>query len=358
MSARPAFRPTRPEPVSGDLHHLDTAALGSWLESAAPGFSGPIEARKFSGGQSNPTYLLETPRRRYVLRRKPPGTLLKSAHAVDREYRVLQALHGGTVPVPRPVALCADDTVVGSMFYVMDFVEGRIFWDPALPELDRSERAPVFAEMVRVLAAIHDVDVAAAGLADFGRPGDYFERQFDRWSRQYRASETGRLDAMEFLIDWLPRHLPPDDGQVSLIHGDYRIDNLIFDRQSPVIAAVLDWELSTLGHPYADLAYLCMGLRLPRSQRIKGLAGVPLDDLGIPSESELVAQYCGLRGLPPIPDWDSYVAFSLFRLAAICQGVMKRALDGNAASDQARATGEMAGPLAELGARVARAAAR
>lgn len=335
------------------IRQLDDAALALWLEASVPGFHGPVSTRKFAGGQSNPTYLVEAASGRYVLRRKPPGQLLKGAHAVDREFRVLQALHGSAVSVAKPLALCRDEAVIGSMFYLMEHVDGRIFWDPALPELPAPQRRAIFAEMVRVLAAIHDVDLARAGLADYGHPGNYFERQTGLWTRQYRAAETGAIDAMEFLIEWLPAHLPPDDGRVSLLHGDYRLDNLIFDAGEPRVRAVLDWELSTLGHPLADLAYFCMCLRLPRTERIKGLAGLPLGDLGLPDEGELVAAYCARRALPDIAHWNFYLAFSLFRLAAICQGVLKRALDGNAASDQARATGEMARPLAALGAAIA-----
>ncbi|MEJ8569329.1 phosphotransferase [Elongatibacter sediminis] len=336
-----------------DIHQLDDSSLAAWLEANLKGFSGPLETRKFSGGQSNPTYLVEARSGRYVLRRKPPGKLLKSAHAVDREFRVLEALHGSDVPVARPLALCADDDVIGSMFYLMEFVDGAVYWDPALPELQRGERAPVFSEVIRVLAAIHTVDLESSGLSDYGRPGNYFERQTGRWTQQYRAAETDRIDAMEHLINWLPSHMPPDDGQVSLIHGDYRLDNLMFDRSEPRVRAVLDWELSTLGHPLADLAYFCMCLRLSRSHRIKGLAELDRAALGIPTEDEMVAEYCGLRSLPAIEHWNFYLAFSLFRLSAICQGVMKRALDGNAASDEALATGAMARPLAELGAQIA-----
>jgi aminoglycoside phosphotransferase (APT) family kinase protein len=339
--------------MSSDIRQLDDARLAAWLEAHVAGFRGPLKSRKFSGGQSNPTYLVEAASGRYVLRRKPPGQLLRSAHAVDREFRVLQALHGGPVPVAEPLALCRDDSVIGSMFYLMSHVEGRIFWDPALPELAAEQRRAIFDETIRVLAAIHDVDLERAGLADFGRPGNYFERQTIRWTEQYHAAETRPLPAMEYLIDWLPAHLPPEDGRVSLIHGDYRLDNLIFDLAEARVRAVLDWELATLGHPLADLAYFCMCLRLPRGERLKGLAGLPLGDLGIPDEAELVAAYCRLRDLPPVSGWNFYLAFSLFRLAAICQGVLKRALDGNAASEHALATGALAAPLAELGARLA-----
>lgn len=357
ISDRPGRRSTD-VPVDPGIRTLDEDALAHWLQAELPDFHGPVATRKFPGGQSNPTYLIQAGDARYVLRRKPPGKLLKSAHAVDREYRVLQALHGSQVPVARPLALCRDDAVIGSMFYVMEYVPGRIFWDPALPELAAAGRRAVFDEMVRVLAAVHDVDLEQTGLQDYGRPGNYFERQTARWTRQYRASETQSVDAMEFLIGWLPDRLPADDGCVSLIHGDYRLDNLIFDTGQARIRAVLDWELSTLGHPLADLAYLCVCLRLPRSGRLRGLAGLPLAELGIPDERGLVGLYRDLRGIPPIDEWNFYLAFSLFRLAAICQGITKRALDGNAASDQARETGRLARPLAELGAAIAREPAR
>lgn len=336
-----------------NIHQLDDAALAAYLQQHLPGFSGPLQSKKFAGGQSNPTYLLESPHGQYVLRRKPPGQLLKSAHAVDREFRVLKALHGSPVPVARPVLLCEDDSVIGSMFYLMEYVAGRVLWDPSLPELEKPQRSETFFEMLRVLAAIHDIDLEAAGLSDFGYPGNYFERQIGRWSKQYRAAETETIAAMEHLIEWLPNNLPPDDGQVSLIHGDYRLDNLIFHPEQIRVLAVLDWELSTLGHPLADLAYFCMCLRLPRDQRMKGLGGMPIAELGIPEEQTLVDRYCEIRGLAGISQWNFYLSFSMFRLASICQGVMKRHLDGNAASDQALATGRMARPLAELGASLA-----
>jgi aminoglycoside phosphotransferase (APT) family kinase protein len=339
--------------MNNNIHQLDDQALTEYLHAILPGFKGPLQSRKFAGGQSNPTYLLTSPGGQFVLRRKPPGELLKSAHAVDREFRVLKALHGSAVPVARPVLLCEDERVIGSMFYLMEFVDGRIFWDPALPELDKPQRGAAFFEMLRVLAAIHDIDLQASGLSDFGSPGNYFERQIGRWSKQYRAAETETIPEMEHLIDWLPNNLPEDDGQVSLIHGDYRLDNFIFHPQEIRILAVLDWELSTLGHPLADLAYFCMCLRLPRDHRMKGLAGMPIAELGIPDEQNLVDRYCELRGLPGISRWNFYLAFSMFRLSAICQGVMKRSLDGNAANANAIATGRMARPLAELGAQLA-----
>ncbi len=334
--------------MSDSVHHFDEARLASYLATHIEGFAGPVSAEKFAGGQSNPTFLLTTPGKQYVLRRKPPGTLLKSAHAVDREYRVLEALKDTPVPVATPYCLCEDDTVIGSMFYVMSYEAGRIFWDSALPELQPEERGPLFEEMIRVLAAMHDVDVDAVGLGDYGRPGNYFERQLDRWTRQYRASETEHFDAVERLIEWLGENMPADDGNVSLIHGDYRLDNIIFHPQAPRALAVLDWELSTLGHPMADLAYFCMCLRLPPEGHIKGLAGLDRRQLGLPTEAEVISRYCELRGIQGIEHWTFYLAFSFFRLAAIAQGVLKRALDGNASSEEAIKVGAMAPLLAQL----------
>lgn len=339
--------------MDNNIQQLDEITLAQYLARNLADFKGPLQSKKFSGGQSNPTYLLTSPSGQYVLRRKPPGQLLASAHAVDREFRVLKALENSAVPVAKPLLLCANESIAGSMFYLMEYVEGRIFWDPSLPEVSKPERAPLLQEMLRVLAAIHDVDLGAAGLEDFGHPGNYFARQIGRWSKQYRAAETESIPAMEHLMDWLPANMPADDGQISLIHGDYRLDNLIFHPQQTRVLAVLDWELSTLGHPLADLAYFCMCLRLPRTERIKGLAGMPLAELGIPDEQAFVDRYCELRGLPGITQWNFYLAFSMFRLASICQGVMKRSLDGNAANQDAVATGRMARPLAELGASLA-----
>jgi len=336
--------------VSEAGHGFDEARLAAYLEAHVPGFRGPLTAEKFAGGQSNPTYRIEAASGRYVLRRKPPGELLKSAHAVDREFRVLAALHGGTVPVAKPYHLCTDDDVIGSWFYLMDHVDGRILWNPALPELGNDERGAIYAEMNRVLTALHAVDVEAVGLADYGKPGNYFERQVARWSKQYRASETEHIEAMERLLEWLPGATPPDDGRVGLIHGDYRLDNLIFAPDRPEILAVVDWELSTLGHPFADLAYQCMQLRLPSDLKVlAGLGGLDRAALGIPSEADYVAAYCARAGLEGIPHWDYYLAFSFFRFSAILQGIQKRALDGNASSALAFDYGALARPLAEMG---------
>ena len=313
---------------------LGEARLATYLAARIPGFTGPVRATKFSTGQSNPTFLLETPARKYVLRMKPPGNLLKSAHAVEREYRVMQALAGTGVPVPQMLVLCEDIAVAGSVFYVMAHVEGRIFWDPALPGLSNAERAAIYESMNAALAALHSVDPAQAGLTGFGRPGNYFARQIARWSDQYRASETGADDNINRLIDWLPAHMPPDDGASAIVHGDWRIDNFIFATEGPEMLAVLDWELSTLGHPLADLAYQCMQWRLPHAGDFRGLAGIDRAALGLPGEAEYVERYCRARGLAGIKHWDFYLAFSFFRLAAILQGVKKRALDGNASNPE------------------------
>lgn len=332
---------------------LDTDRLTTYLAAQVPGFSGPVTARKFSDGQSNPTFLLATPNERYVLRRKPPGQLLKSAHAVDREFRVLSALADSDVPVPWVFHLCEDDSVIGSAFYVMEYLDGRVFWDPALPDMTPQERGAVYDQMNRVLAAIHSVDLQAAGLEDYGRPGNYFERQVSRWSQQYEASQTEKLPAMDALMKWLPENLPPDDGRVSLIHGDYRIDNLMFARDRLEVIAVFDWELSTLGHPLADLAYQVMQRYMGRDWQIKGLAGLDCEALGIPSEQQYIEAYCRRMGIDAIEHWPFYLAFSFFRFAAICQGVKHRALQGNASSKDAAGVGAMAAPLSELGWQVA-----
>jgi len=325
-----------------DPNALDATALAPYLDAHVPGFRGLDAIRKFDSGQSNPTYLLEAASGRYVLRAKPPGQLLKSAHQVDREYRVMKALAGTAVPVPPVLHLSGEDSPIGRMFYVMAFVEGRIFWDPALPELgSNEERAAVSDAMNAALAALHDVDVEAAGLADFGKPGSYFERQLSRWTSQYRASETEAVADMDRLIGWLEDNLVADDGRVSLVHGDYRLDNMIFAAGRPEVVAVLDWELSTLGHAYSDIAYQCMQWRLPHDSGFRGLGGVDRKALGLPTEAEYVARYCARRGLPGIDNWVFYLAFSFFRLAAICQGVYRRALDGNASNpEKARTYGQ------------------
>ncbi|KRB21674.1 aminoglycoside phosphotransferase [Mesorhizobium sp. Root695] len=335
-----------------DPNVLDQAALAPYLEAKIPGFSGLAAIEKFKSGQSNPTYLMTAASGRYVLRAKPPGQLLKSAHQVDREFRVMGALAGTSVPVPQMLHLSDEASPIGRMFYVMDFLDGRIFWDPALPEADgNEERAAIYDAMNETLAALHEVDVEAVGLGDFGRPGNYFERQLARWTSQYRASETGTVADMDRLIAWLETHMPADDGRVSLVHGDYRLDNLIFAPDRPKVLAVLDWELSTLGHPFADIAYQCMQWRLPHVSGFRGLGGVDRSALGLPSEEDYVASYCRRRGLTGIGNWTFFLAFSFFRLAAICQGVFKRALDGNASNpEKARTYGEAVKLLSRLAA--------
>ncbi len=321
-------------PAATSAMIIDEAALGAYLAAHWPGFSGPVKAEKFAGGQSNPTFMLTHAGGRAVLRKKPPGQLLKSAHAVDREYRVMKALGGTPVPVPRMHVLCEDESVIGTAFYVMEFVDGRIIWDPAIPEVSRDERSAIYDAMNAALAALHSVDPAAVGLADFGRPGNYFARQLSRWTEQYRASETEHLPTIDQVITWLEQNLPADDGRASLVHGDYRIDNMIFAKDGPALLAILDWELSTIGHPFADIAYQCMHWRLPHAGSFRGLAGIDRAAVGIPTEADYVARYCARTGIDGIPRWDFYLAFSLFRMAAILQGVLKRALSGNASNPE------------------------
>jgi aminoglycoside phosphotransferase (APT) family kinase protein len=338
--------------MSSDVESLDIASLGKYLTEHIAGFSGLRSAEKFSGGQSNPTFKLSADSGSYVLRRQPSGKLLKSAHAVDREFKVYKALENTPVPVPKVFHLCEDTAVIGSMFYVMEFCEGRIFWDAALPELgvgaeSNEERRKAYKQMGDVLASIHSVDLEEVGLQDYGKPGSYFERQLSRWSQQYKVSETQKIPAMDQLIEWLNSNMPEDDGRISLVHGDFRLDNMMFAKDETRVIAVLDWELSTLGHPFADLAYQCMQLRMPaNSGNMSGLAGANRDALGIPSEADYVAAYCAAMGIEKIEHWAFYLAFSFFRLAAIAQGVAKRALDGNASSKQASKVGAFVAPLA------------
>ena len=312
----------------------DTTALDVWASAHVEGYAGPARAIKYPTGQSNPTYRIETPGRAYVLRCKPPGKLLKSAHMVEREFRVLRALGGVGYPVPPALALCEDESVAGSVFYVMAHVEGEIYWDPALPEQTNSQRAAIYDSMNAALAALHSVDLARSGLADFGKPGNYFARQTQRWTQQYRDSETATIRDMDRLIDWLAANMPPDDGRVSLVHGDFRIDNMIFAPGSGQLLAVLDWELSTIGHPFADLAYQCMQWRLPNAGEMRGLGGIDRVAMGLPSDEAYVAAYCQRMGLAGVPHWPFLIAFSFFRFAAILQGVYKRALDGNASNPE------------------------
>lgn len=331
------------------VEQLDEERLATYLAEHIAGFSGPVTATKFAGGQSNPTFKLETANATYVLRRQPPGKLLKSAHAVDREYRVIKALENTDVPVAKVYHLCEDVDVIGSMFYVMEFMDGNVYWDSSLPEItDNKTRSIMYQNMAKVMATMHSVNVDEVGLGDYGKPGNYFERQISRWTKQYRLSETHEIPEMDQLISWLEKNIPEEDGKVSLVHGDYRMDNLMFAKDSSDIIAVLDWELSTLGHPYADLAYQCMQLRLPDNVgKATGLGDVDRTVLGIPSEEEYVAEYCKLVGIEGIDNWNFYLAFSFFRLGAIAQGVAKRAVDGNASNKQALQVGKLVQPLAQ-----------
>jgi len=329
-------------------HAFDTARLTDFMRAHVEGFSGELQVEQFKGGQSNPTFRLCAGGRQYVMRRKPPGVLLPSAHAVDREFRVIKALAPTAVPVARAYTLCEDPSVIGTDFYLMDCVDGRIIWDQALPGMSREQRAAHYDELNRVIAELHQVDPVAVGLAGHGKPGNYVERQVTRWTRQYRASETETIEAANNLIDWLPQHIPAGD-ETRIVHGDYRIDNVIFHPTEPRILAVLDWELSTLGHPLVDFAYHCMSWRLGGTSR--GLARLDLASLGIPSEAEHLRRYLGRTGRDPASvtphDWNYYLVFNMFRLVGIVQGIMSRALAGNAASAQALEAGRRARPLAE-----------
>ena len=328
---------------------LDTARLESYLAAQIKGFAGPLTIKQFKGGQSNPTYLMETPARRYVLRRKPPGKLLPSAHAVDREYRVIRALHAQGFPVAEPLAYCADESVAGTAFYVMDFVDGRVFWEPQMPGSGPAERTAVYDSMCETISRLHTLDPVKIGLADFGRGENYVARQVERWSKQYRASETEKIDAMERLIDWLPKHIP-ESGPVRLVHGDYRLDNLIVARDRPKVVAVLDWELSTLGDPLADFSYHLMAWHMPHSDSAAGtatLVGHDLRALGIPAMSDYVDSYVARTGLDPRPHLSVYLAYNFFRIAAILQGIIGRVRDGTATSEFAPGKAEMIRPLAD-----------
>ena len=328
---------------------LDVARLEAYLTQHVAGFAGPLTVKQFKGGQSNPTYLLHTPARRYVLRRKPPGKLLPSAHAVDREYRVISALYAQGFPVAEPLIYCADEGVAGTPFYVMSFVDGRVFWEPQMPGSNPAERAAVYDAMNETIARLHSFDPAAIGLGDFGKGENYVARQVERWSKQYRASETEKIDAMERLIEWLPRHIPPG-GPVRPVHGDYRLDNLIVARDAPRVVAVLDWELSTLGDPLADFTYHLMAWHMPHSESAAGtasLVGHDLKALGIPSMAEYVDLYVKRTGLDPRPALPVYLAYNFFRIAAILQGIIGRVRDGTATSEFAPAKAEMIRPLAE-----------
>jgi len=354
---------TKPIP---ERHALDLGALTAYLEAHLPGFEGPLQAEQFKGGQSNPTFKLGTPSRAYVMRTKPgpAARLLPSAHAIEREFRVMQALRGSAVPVPQMHLLCEDEAIIGRAFYVMEFIEGRVLWDQGLPGFDRAGRAALYDEMNRVIAALHGVDYAAAGLGDYGRSGNYFERQITRWSKQYLASLTDPIPAMDELMAWLPAHLPAsarDEAQVSIVHGDYRLDNLVFHPTEPRVLAVLDWELSTLGHPLADFSYHCMSWHIPASA-FRGIGGLDLAALGIPDERSYVQRYCERTGRTApgkdldavMADWRFYMAYNLFRMAGILQGIAKRVVDGTASSAEARQAAAGARPLAEMGWQIAR----
>jgi aminoglycoside phosphotransferase (APT) family kinase protein len=328
---------------------LDAARLERYLSTNVAGFAGPLAVRQFKGGQSNPTYLLETPARGYVLRRKPPGKLLPSAHAVDREYRVIRALHAQGFPVAEPLAYCSDESVAGTPFYVMDYVDGRVFWEPQMPGSNPAERVAVYDSMNATIARLHALDPGNIGLGDFGRGENYVARQVERWSKQYRASETEKIDAMERLIDWLPKHIP-HGGPVRLVHGDYRLDNLIIARDAPKVLAVLDWELSTLGDPLADFSYHLMAWHMPHSESAAGtatLVGQDLNVLGISSMIDYVDNYVARTGLDPRPHLSVYLAYNFFRIAAILQGIIGRVRDGTATSEFAPAKAEMIRPLAD-----------
>ena len=342
-------------PVS-EQHAFDTGALSAWLQQHLPGFTGPLTVEMFKGGQSNPTYKLVTPGQSYVMRAKPGpvAKLLPSAHAIEREYAVMGGLAGTDVPVPRMLALCEDESVIGRAFYIMEFMQGRVLWDQSLPGMTPAERAAIYDEMNRVIAALHSVKFAERGLAGYGKPGNYFERQIGRWSKQYQASITPPIPEMDQLMQWLPAHMPAsakDESRVAIVHGDYRLDNLMFHPTEPRVIAVLDWELSTLGHPLADFAYHCMSWHIPAALG-RGIAGLDLAALGIPSEQDYIQRYCERTGTADVAtlhaDWNFYMAYNMFRIAAILQGIAKRVEDGTAASAQAKAAGATARPMAEL----------
>ncbi len=351
MDAQAMFTGTR---AAEDADLLDEAALTAWLAAHVPGFAGPISQRKFAGGQSNPTYLIESPSGRYVLRRKPFGDLLPSAHAVDREYRVIAGLHPTGFPVPRPYGLCEDAGVVGSMFYVMEMVDGRSIWNGSMPDMAPAQRTAHYHAMVDTLAALHNVDYIAAGLESHGKPGNFFERQVSRWTKQYRMSETDRLEPMERLIAYLAATLP-EQTRTGIVHGDYRVDNMIFDSHAPRVLAVLDWELSTLGDPLADFTYFAMAWVTDNAGR-SGVMDVDRAALGIPELDAIVERYCGATGRTSVPDMNWYFAFNFFRLAGIMQGIKKRVIDGTASSAHARAMSEKVEPLAAHAWRFAQAA--
>lgn len=324
--------------------------LTDYLTRNVAGFQGPMTLEKFAGGQSNPTFKVTAQSGEYVLRRQPPGKLLKSAHAVDREYKVINALKNSDVPVAKVYHLCEDPSVIGSMFYLMEYCDGSVYWDAALSKIDDNDtRTAIYDAMNKALVALHSVNIDEVGLSDYGKAGNYFQRQLSRWLTQYKASELKEIPAMDELGQWLEDNLPEDDGRVCLVHGDFRLDNMMFKKDQPEIIAVLDWELSTLGHPFADLAYQCMGLRMPQGLgSVDGLLGMDRKSLGIPTEEEYVAQYCQRMNIDHIDNWTFYLAFSFFRLAAIIQGVAKRASQGNASNTNASKVGTLVEPLAQM----------
>ncbi|MGE0046143.1 MAG: phosphotransferase family protein [Hyphomonadaceae bacterium] len=341
INAQEAFSGTKPVE---ERHRIDEAALLAWMNANVEGFEGPLEVRQFKGGQSNPTYQLVTPKKKYVLRRKPPGKLLPSAHAVDREYRVISALHPTGYPVARPYGLCTDESVIGTIFYVMDMVEGRILWDGSLPGMDPAGRRAIYEAKIETLARLHNQDYKALGLEDFGKAGSYFERQISRWTKQYQLSETREIPEMNKLIEWLPKNIPPGET-TSIVHGDYRLDNMVLHPTEPRVLAVLDWELSTLGDPLGDFSYHLMNWVMPAGR--SGLGGLDLKSLGIPTMEEYVALYCKHTGRESIPNLDYYFAYNAFRLAGILQGIVGRVRDGTAASALAESNAERVIPLAQ-----------
>lgn len=341
------------KPVS-ERQKFDIAALQEYMRQHVDGFSGDLTVEQFKGGQSNPTFKLTAGGQSYVLRSKPgpAAKLLASAHAIDREFRVMDALNKAGFPAARQYALCTDESIIGRAFYIMEFVDGRVLWDQSLPGMTNAERAAIYDEMNRVIAQLHTIDYAAIGLADFGKPGNYFKRQIDRWTKQYKASETEKIDAMDKLIEWLPNNIPQGDD-TSIVHGDYRLDNMIFHPTEPRILAVLDWELSTLGHPLADFSYHCMSWHIPQAQ-FRGIGGLDIASLGIPSEADYIAKYCERTGRTiRQEDFTFYLAYNMFRMAGILQGIMKRYVDGTASSEQALKSGQATRPMAEMGWRYA-----
>ena len=339
-----------------EANAFDIGALTAWLVNHLDGFAGPLSVEMFKGGQSNPTYKLVTPSKSYVMRAKPGpvAKLLPSAHAVEREFAVMNGLAGTDVPVPKMHCLCEDESVIGRAFYVMEFMQGRVLWDQSLPGMDKAQRRGIYNEMNRVIAALHTVKFAERGLAGYGKPGNYFERQIGRWSKQYLASITQPIPEMDQLMEWLPKNIPAmarDERMVSIVHGDYRLDNLMFDSQQPQVIAVLDWELSTLGHPLADFSYHCMGWHIPPGS-FRGIGGLDIDALGIPQEDEYIRMYCDRTGLAEPQqlkaDWNFYLAYNMFRLAAILQGLAKRVESGTASSAQAVSSAAGARPLAQM----------